>query len=411
MDLKDPLVLDYFTLEIGKTMSDNRKINILFVSNISQLGGAERTLLDMLRQLDREKYAPHIATSITGQLSSIVSSWNIPVVCLPFMRLKRSFNPFYLARVTENILSVSWRIAKYIREKEISIVHANNDVSMLYAGIAGMLAHTPCIWHCRDFSKICYLHRCMATCASRIIAVSQSVAEYLRKNIPQLQNQKRKKLAVVLNGIDISTIEAVAGTSSLNFRTAYGVREDEILICTVGQLVPWKNHQLFLESAELIAREVPSAKFIIVGGDMFNEHHDYVERLHVIASSGGLKGKVIFTGYRDDALCILAQSDILIHTSAREPFGRIIVEAMILRKPIVAINSCGPSEIIRSGIDGLLVEPDNPRAITDAVIQLIKDSKLSARLVESAYKRACDFFDIRRMVTQLESIYAELTSL
>lgn len=382
-------------------------IAILFVSNISVLGGAERTLVDILKYLDKNKYLLHLATNKTGELSSVVSSLGIPILHLPFLRLKRSVSPLYLASVVKNVLCVSLQLAEYIRKNSISIVHANNDASMLYAGIATMLTRTPCIWHCRDFSRIGCLHKLMCRWASKIVAVSQSVADYLRNSVPQLKGPNNK-LVVIMNGID--TKQIVTQKLTCNLRNEFGIQENEIIICTVGQLVPWKNHQLFLKAAELIVREIPSAKFIIVGDDMFKEHPDYVNQLQMTAIKLGLEKKVIFTGYKHDALSIIAESDVLIHTATMEPFGRTLVEAMTLGKPIVAVNSCGPSEIIRSGIDSLLVEPDNPRALADSVLQIVRDKKLSFCFGDSARKRATQLFDARRMVAELESVYTELTT-
>lgn len=381
--------------------------NILFVSNISVLGGAERTLVDILKYLDKDKYVPHLATNKTGELSSVVSLLGIPVLHLPFLRLKRSASPLYLASAVKNVLCVSLQLAEYIRKEHISLVHANNDASMLYAGMATMLTHTPCVWHCRDFSRIGCLHKLMCSWASRIVAVSKCVADYLRNSVPQLKSQNNK-LVVITNGIDTKSI--VTRDNVFNLRSELGIQENEIIICTVGQLVPWKNHMLFLETAELIAREIPSARFIIVGDDMFKEHPDYVNLLRVTAIRLGLEKKVIFTGYRQDALSIIAESQVLIHTATMEPFGRTIVEAMMLGKPIVAVNSCGPSEIIRSGIDGLLVEPNNPRLLANSVLRLVRDKNLSFCLGDSARKRATHLFDVRRMVEELESVYTKLAT-
>ena len=175
-----------------------------------------------------------------------------------------------------------------------------------------------------------------------------------------------------------------------------------------GQLVPWKNHPLFIEAAARMAARLPNARFLIIGDDRFGDHPGYRSELESLARARGLQDRLTFTGHRKDITAVLNSIDILVHPADREPFGRVVAEAMALAKPVVAINACGPAEIIRPDIDGLLVPLHDPTALANAVCDLAQDPAKREQLGHSAQARIANAFPIESTVKRIMDLYDKL---
>jgi glycosyltransferase involved in cell wall biosynthesis len=118
---------------------------------------------------------------------------------------------------------------------------------------------------------------------------------------------------------------------------------------------------------------------------------------------------VLFTGFRKDIYNIIDSLDILVHTSILpEPFGRVLLEGMILRKPVIATNQGGPLEIIEDGVSGLLVPPENPKLLSDKISFLVENKQISKAMGENARRRIEEKFSIERNVKDIEDIYLNL---
>jgi len=117
---------------------------------------------------------------------------------------------------------------------------------------------------------------------------------------------------------------------------------------------------------------------------------------------------MMFTGYRHDAVRVMDAADVLVHPARREPLGRVILEAMAIGKPVVAVNACGPAEIIQDGVNGLLTESDRPEDLADAVLRVIRDPLLARRLGTAARHRVEEGFNITNTVRDIEAVYHEL---
>ena len=143
---------------------------------------------------------------------------------------------------------------------------------------------------------------------------------------------------------------------------------------TIGQLAPWKGHELMIEAARHVHRRYPAVRFVMIGDDRFGDHPGVFERLERQVRESGLEGCVRLLGYREDVRTILGDADLLAHPAFPEPFGRVVVEAMSAGRPVVAFDGeHGPAEILRHGVDGLLVRPRTPQALAAAVSELLAD--------------------------------------
>ena len=169
-------------------------------------------------------------------------------------------------------------------------------------------------------------------------------------------------------------------------RSSLGLESSALCFAMVGLLHPWKGQIVFLKAARRVFDRVPDARAVIVGGPPHGGQR-YADELKALAGDLGIADRVVFTGFRADVSEILKLMDILVHASiSPEPFGRVIVEAMAMHRPVVASRAGGPLEIIEDGRNGFLVPPGDDEALAARIIDLLEDRDLSARIAEAAFR-------------------------
>jgi glycosyltransferase involved in cell wall biosynthesis len=178
------------------------------------------------------------------------------------------------------------------------------------------------------------------------------------------------------------------------------------LVGIVGGLIPWKGHCYFLEAAFLISRKFSEVKFLVVGEDFVGGR--YRRQLEDLSFKLGLSDKVVFTGFRQDIPEILGSLEILVLTSLKEPFGRVLIEAMACAKPVVATNAGGVPEIVREGETGLLVPMRDPEALARSIKLLLNNKEKAKEMGEKGRRRVEENFTIEAHVKKVESLYQVL---
>ncbi|MCX7934857.1 MAG: glycosyltransferase, partial [Planctomycetota bacterium] len=184
-------------------------------------------------------------------------------------------------------------------------------------------------------------------------------------------------------------------------RSELGLAGDAVLIGTVGRLSPIKNQALFLRAAALVAKEVPQARFVIVGDGRLRSE---LERL---AAELGLASRTFFTGSRQDVERFYAAFDLFALTSSSEGFGLAAVEAQAAGAPVVCTAAGATAEVIADGISGLLVASHQPEAVAAAMLRVVQDRALAERLRAGGLE-AARAFDRALAIRQLEEIYLSL---
>jgi len=180
-----------------------------------------------------------------------------------------------------------------------------------------------------------------------------------------------------------------------------------VRIVCVGRLNGRKGQQDAVEALRLLHAMGISSELVIVG-DVYGREDHFRTSLERRVRDLGLVDSVIMLGYRDDALSVMASADVVVVPSvAPESFGMVVVEAMALGRAVIATNHGGPKEIIRQGIDGILVEPSSPAAIAKAVERLYKEPERARRLGVAALERARQF-EPSRMIEVVLQTYDEL---
>jgi glycosyltransferase involved in cell wall biosynthesis len=176
-----------------------------------------------------------------------------------------------------------------------------------------------------------------------------------------------------------------------------------------GRLQRWKGAHVFLRAAAIARRSVPNARFIVVGGSLMGLEPEYHAELRSLVASLDLGPAVRFAGHQASVAPFLAEADIVVHSAiAPEPFGLVILEAMLAARPVVASAEGGPLEIVEPEVTGVLVPPGDAGALAAALVRLFGDRDLRARMGDAGRARAGREFSAPVMARRFEALYAEL---
>jgi glycosyltransferase involved in cell wall biosynthesis len=184
-------------------------------------------------------------------------------------------------------------------------------------------------------------------------------------------------------------------------RDELGISPEAPLAGTVGSLTPKKSHETLLRAARVARQRLPDLRVAVVG------QGPLAGALRRRAAELAVEDAVTLVGYREDAARVASAFDLFVLSSRHEGLPVALLEAMAAGRPVVATRVGGVPEVVRDGSEGILVPPGDPEALAAAMVTVLADADLRARLGEAARRRAADF-DIRRTVRRHEEVYARL---
>jgi glycosyltransferase involved in cell wall biosynthesis len=305
-------------------------------------------------------------------------------------------------------LSVSWRMAKEIRRRELDVIHAHQYTPFFYSAIAGRLSGSPprliFTEHGRHFPDVVPLRRRIANrllfgrLADRINAVSEFSARSLRER----DGFSRTRIDVIQNGVDSPRYGGANNRAAV--RARLGLERARRYIAAVARFHPVKDHRTLLRAFADVAHSKPDVDLLLVGdGPLRGE----LERLtHELKISDRTR----FLGVRDDVADILRAADVFALTSLSEAASITLLEAMASETPVVATAVGGNPEIVRDGIDGLLVPRRDPSAIATALIRVLDDPRMARAMGLAAAERVRSQFCLERTVEQYYGLYLALSN-
>lgn len=189
----------------------------------------------------------------------------------------------------------------------------------------------------------------------------------------------------------------------------HDIPPDAFVIGLLARFDPWKGIDFALRALAPLLRQRQRVRLMIVGGQYRHFYPGYGDRLRRIAEEEGILEQVIFAGFQLDVRPYYARLDALLHASIQEePFGLTIVEGMAAEVPVVAADGGGPREIVADGIDGLLYEPANEAALRAAVMRLLDEPGLIARLVSAGAAKVEARYRAQTMMASLAAVYGQL---
>jgi glycosyltransferase involved in cell wall biosynthesis len=367
-------------------------MNILQLVSSSRTSGAEKhvaVLSDLLIKRGHNVYAacPH-GDWLPDQLRLV----NIPTFEMEMRGVRSIKTPSQLVRI--------------VREHKIDIIHAHLTRATYLGLAAGRIARLPIVSsvHCRSHDvayRYLFPHN-----NSRIISVSDFIRNgLLRKGVPG------ERIRTIYNGTEFLAddeepvhADSLGDTESpLPLRVELSLPPDSELIGLIGRVEEFKGHLVLARAVRRIVEARPKAYIVMVGPVVPQVQREVWE----ITAADGVADRLRFTGVRNDVKQLMAQLQVLTLPSRYESFGMAIIEAMAMRKPVVATRAGGIPEVVEDGVTGLLIER-NPESLALALIEILSDPERLQAMGNAAYMRAKERFSARVMVDNIENLYKEI---
>ncbi|MDT7538000.1 MAG: hypothetical protein QOI82_1585 [Actinomycetota bacterium] len=357
-------------------------MRVVVLNHVARLSGGEIALARVLPAL-REQADVTVVLAEDGPLVAVLRAAGADVRVLPMSASVRDRRRDAVAiwRVADavRVLSYSLRLAWLLRRLEADVVHTNSLKAALYGGLAGRLARVPVLWHVRDRIAADYLPVPLVRAVRLLSRILPSgVVANSAATLATLPSTERRPDVVVPDCVDNVVNQP------------HSVRTEPLVFGVVGRLSPWKGQDVFLRAfASAFAGTPHRAR--LVGGVMFGETA-YEKSLSELPRLLGIDSQVELRGFVDDVVAEFDALDVLVHCSTvPEPFGQVVIEGMARGLPVIAAAAGGPAEIVRDGVDGMLVPPGDVAGLAAAMSTLATDPKLRARLGEAARETATTY--------------------
>jgi len=386
----------------------SRPARIAYVDHASDIGGAEKSMTDVIARLDRGLYEPRLfcATDARWLEGAPLEDVTIERVFAPggvLDRKRDELAPGLLgnAQAFGQAAIPTLRLYRRLRRYRPALVHTNTLKTHLLGGGAAWLARRRLLWHLRDIldegNALRLLLRAAERFRPKVIAISEAVRRSLQGG--------EVDVVVVHNGTNLTAFRPSPNRSAL--RQSLGLGPEHVAVAIVGRLTPWKGHRELLRAFAHVARTEPNVRLLVVGEVAFWED-GYEAELKDLAAELGVEPLVQWLGFRTDVPEVLGASDIFALPSIDEPFGRAVVEAMAVELPVIGTCSGGVPEIVVEGETGLLVKPADPADLARALLRLTRDADLRRAMGKAGRTRATDLFDVDRTAQRVQAVYAEM---
>lgn len=391
-------------------MNSQQKTRVLFFDHVPFLGGAEQSLLDILRGLDRDRFEPLLLVTSPGPLAERAQAIGVivryVVIPEPVLRRKRYAIEFLSLRSfwdAVRLLPVIARVALLARRERIDIIYTNTLKAHLIGGLAGRLCGCRVVWHFRDILVRPRLRdlivRLSRRLSDRVIAISGAVRDQFGAGYPA------SRIEVVYNAIDGAEVRRLAASGDGRaIRRELGVPANARLVGMVGQIARWKGQEHFIRAAALLAPRFPDVWFPIIGDVLFEEW-EYKFRLLELVKELGLERRVVFAGQRENVYPLVRALAVMAHCSVEpEPFGRVVIEAMALGVPVVATEGGAMKEIISDGENGRIVPPQDAAALSGVLQQILDGAAPTRTQAGAALADVSDRFSTATMRDRIQRL-------
>lgn len=402
------------------------KHRILYIHHGVGVGGAGVSLLYLLRKLDRERYAPIVLCLHEGASADLFRSEGIETYIDTAIRdfshtTLVSYSLRYFGTFALSILRFPFSIRaaiRFLRDHPVDLIHLNSS-SLSACALAAKRFGVPVVWHIREPLAPGYqgirralLRYAIQHYANRVIAICEYDASQLIRD---------ERVRVIYNFVDFDRFDR--HRSGADFRKELGIRPGTKLVAMLGGVSKAKGTREFVEALKIVRQRFADVKFVVVGEmptvkkdatsfrnrlGTYSDYVQYYESIHSFLAQEGLAQDLIFTGVCLDVPKIIAACDLIVVPSTVPHFGRPIIEAGAMSKPVVASDLGGPRELVVHGETGLLVPASNASALADAIIRILSNPDLAARMGEAGYARANALFDAEVNSARVMETYQEI---
>ena len=341
-----------------------------------QRGGAEHQLQQLIAYRAEANLAPTVAFLEPGPMVDWCRAQGVGSVVI---RAGRARQPRIFGRTVRALAGAA-------RDRRAEVVIGWMAKGQLYGGAAAAAARIPSVWlQPAAPSGLAPFDRAATMLPAKlVITVSRQT------DVAQRRLRPARATEVIYPAVDTERFDAQRVGDAYAVRRRLGLPANGPIFGSVGRLNSWKGFHILLGAVPRVLERHPDATFVLVGGDHALEAA-YGERLRAQADALGYDGRVRLVGQQPNPEEWIQAMDVFVHTSRREPFGMVVIEAMSLGKAVIATAEGGPTEIITPEVDGLLCPFGDRRGLEAAILRLLADRTLRGSIGVGARRRAAQF--------------------
>jgi len=367
-------------------------MKVLFVSHVSNKYGAGRSLLDLIDGLLEKGVSCYVVLPEPGPMEAELEHRRVEYQLIPFRPWvstdRRAWQRLLHIRSNLRTLPV---IAAKARSWQADIIYTNSSVTPVGA-LAALLIRKPHIWHITEFGEedfnlsfdfgSTFSMMVIDRLSFRVIVVSEA----LRRKYLEYMAPDRVKL--VYNPATLGNAASRRDSASSG-----GSRQDAPpSVAIIGFLHPQKGQMDAVLAVAKLANQGVKVRLSIVG----DGEQPYLDRLKQAVAQKGIQEWVCFAGYRDDVAPVMESSDAILVCSRAEAFGRVTVEAMLSRKPVIGTRSGATPELVKEGFNGLLYEPGHYEELAERIKYLIDHPQQARQMGQNGFLLASTKFTRQR---------------
>ncbi|MDB9317483.1 glycosyltransferase family 4 protein [Nodularia spumigena] len=379
-------------------------MKILFLDQSGKPGGAELCLIDIAKPYGDRALVGLFAD---GDFRKLLQQHHIPVKVLgtQAIQVRKQSN---LLQSLASVGQLAPLLAKVVQTaKEYDVIYANTQKALVIGALASFLARRPLVYHLHDILSSEHFSqtnlRIAVTLANRF--ASLVIANSQASQTAFIQAGGNAKLTeIVYNGFECQNYQTSASEVK-ELQQQLGL-EGKFVVGHFSRLAPWKGQHILIAA---LSQCPPEVTVILVGDALFGEQ-DYVQQLHEQVAQLKLENRVKFLGFRADVPQLMAACNLVAHTStAPEPFGRVIVEAMLCGRPVVAAQAGGAMELVEHGVNGFLVKPGEIAELAQVINTCVAETAMIATMANHGRAIARQRFDIIAINHQIAQLLNQLS--
>jgi glycosyltransferase involved in cell wall biosynthesis len=393
--------------------NNSKKIKVLIYEPYPMgFGGNFLTQRHILERLDRAQFTPIVMSPVPGVAHDEFRKLAIECVVIPPPGKLGSYGGAILRtgamgrlKVVIDLLQYNLKLAHYLRVRQIDIVYANCVRAEMSIGLAACLARVPSFLYIKGELANPVIDWLSFVLATKICFQCEQNRD---DKYPSLVHFYQRKINILKTGIDPTVLNGIEQRDKTALCEELGLDLGYTNIVVPAQLNPLKGQHLVLEALSRLVKDFPKIRLYLLGDHVIEEYRPYKLELDRIIEKHRLEKHVQFTGWRRDALDIVALMDIVIHPSFSEGFPRAVLEAMSLGKPVIATRVGGLREAIQDNKNGFLVEPGDVDAIERRWRELLANPEMRMRFGQEAKRTIFAEYLIDDKVARLSEIWTEM---
>ena len=378
-------------------------MKILFLDQSGKPGGAELCLLDIAKTYQNKC----LVTLFTdGEFKQILQKSNKPVQILANQTIKIGKQSNLIQGITSltQIIPLITKLVPIARKYDL--IYANTQKALVVGAIVSLFNHIPLVYHLHDILSSTHF-------SQTNIRLAVTLANHFSSLV--IANSQASKNAFITSGGNTNLVKVVYnGFNPQKYQIGQSIAQktrqelevtNKFVVGHFSRIAPWKGQHILISALAKCPAQITA---IIVGDALFGER-EYFQQLHQQVAELGLEHRVKFLGFRHNIPQLMTACNLITHTSTSpEPFGRVIVEAMLCGKPVIAAKAGGAMELVKHGKTGFLVTPENTEELAQIITDCYHNPKNMIAIANQARTTASQNFHLNQINQQISQLLCQL---